>query len=74
MLYRPQRGGFLESMTASVILEPTYAALASYLNVNQEDIDVHFYCYDTRLVWRKTYIVMVNEDAVGFINMEPIYA
>jgi hypothetical protein len=71
MLYRPQRGGFLESMTAAVILEPTYAALASYLNVNEEDLDVNFYCYDTRLVWRETHLVTIGGQAEGFINRRP---
>ena len=67
MKYRPQRGGYEESMAACVTLEPTYEALAEYLGTTPEAIDVSFYHYDTR-GWGDTYLVMIDDDVVGFTD------
>ena len=48
MKFRPQRGGYAESMAACVELDATYESLAKHLNVSAEDIEVNFYCHDTR--------------------------
>ena len=47
MKFRPQRGGYEESMAACVELDATYESLAKHLNVSAEDIEVNFYCHDT---------------------------
>ena len=46
--FRPQRGGYEESMAACVELDATYESLARHLNACVEDIEVDFYCHDTR--------------------------
>ena len=68
MKFRPQRGGYAESMAACVELETTYEALAKHLNVPVGDIRVDFYCHDTREDWGNTFVVTVGGDAVGFTS------
>lgn len=68
MKFRPQRGGYEESMDACVELDPTYEALARHLNTNPEAIEVDFYCHDTRLGWQDTFVVTVGGDGVGFTS------
>ena len=68
MRFRPQRGGYEESMTECVTLDPTCEALARHLNADIEDIEVDFYCHDTRVGWEDTFIVTVDGDVVGFMD------
>ena len=55
-------------MAACVELDATYESLAKHLNVPAEDIEVNFYCHDTRAGWSDTFIVLVDGDAVGFTS------
>ena len=68
MKFRPQRGGYAESMAACVELDATYESLARHLNACVEDIEVDFYCHDTRAGWQNTFIVLMDGDAVGFTS------
>ena len=64
--YRPQRGGFIESMA---LLQPVYSRrdLATILAVPVRSIGLKPYGYDERNDW-DTYIVTVKNEAVGFTN------
>ena len=55
-------------MTACVELDATYESLAKHLNVSAEDIEVNFYCHDTRGGGGDTFVVLMGGDAVGFTS------
>ena len=55
-------------MAACVELDATYESLARHLNACVEDIEVDFYCHDTRAGWQNTFIVLIDGDAVGFTD------
>ena len=74
MKFRPQRGGFAESMAEVVDIEPNLRALAdammnslSTCMVFEPAIKVIPYCYDDRNGW-KTHIVTVDGQAIGFTD------
>ena len=68
MKFRPQRGGYAESMAACVELDAAYESLAKHLNVPAKDIEVNLYYHDTRGGWGDTFIVLMDGDAVGFTS------
>ena len=55
-------------MAACVELDATYESLAKHLNVSAEDIEVNFYCHDTRGGWGDTFVVLMGGHAVGFTS------
>jgi hypothetical protein len=73
MLYRPQHGGLDDSMREVVTLDPTFDALARYLDVDINDISIQYYGEDSRIGW-DTYCILVNYQGWGFTDEEPTYA
>lgn len=71
MMFRPQRGGFEESMAEAVYVDPAeflqfiwsrYGGPGGVVEVSEYDAG-----YDSRNDWR-THIVTVNGEAVGFTD------
>jgi len=72
MIFRPQRGGITQSMKEKVILLSSKAALAKHLRVPIKSVDVRWYGDDAWNGWRSTYLIIVDGNAVGFTNQEPV--
>jgi hypothetical protein len=68
MKYRPQRGGYTESM-ADMIHVDGLRDLANYLGVQQDDIQIVRYGTrpDSRNGWH-THTVLVSNQCVGFTD------
>ena len=71
MKFRPQRGGFEESMKEVVELQDSVDALRHHLGCNYDD-EIRFErpLFDSRNGW-ETYCVTVNFCAVGFTDSIP---
>lgn len=74
MKFRHHREMLDDSMATMVELPPTREALAAHLTeaygyaVSASAIAVSWYAVDKRIDWPVTYIVAVNNDAVGFTD------
>lgn len=65
-LFRPQRGSLAVSMAEKRDVS-SIRDIAVILGVEQRDVSIRYYCYDSRIAW-DTYVVIVDGDAVGFTN------
>jgi hypothetical protein len=71
MKYRPQRGGFDDSMREAVEIEQSLDALAAHLKAPVEEIEIVLYAYDYRLKCT-TYLILVCKEPVGFTDKNPL--